>query len=305
MSLCFEVRDALGAGDVTANDASAYGSNARSKPSRSVRTLCIRALAEGYLENNPDGVLDARGYLSDYRDALLDGVPSESFTADLMAGAGNELHSKFLAPHSSSALAVNSFGWFFRRPGLLDLPGHGVQDLVGFEQKFPTGLARAEAPHLDVVLANDTGIVVIESKCLEFLSPGDPKFSERYRTEITDERSQGPWYREMVRILEGRGESYRHLDAAQLIKHALGLSYQQERPVTLLYLWWEPANADAFPVFAAHRGEVDRFSRNLGQGQPNFFAMSYNDLWSHWLQSPNAAVRQHSRNLIRRYGRTI
>lgn len=278
---------------------------ARRRSSRSVRTSSLRALADGYLEGKPDGILDARGYLSDYRDALLEGVLPESFVADLTAGAGNELHSKFLAPHSSSALAVNSFGWFFGKPGLLDLPGYGVQDLVGFEQKFPTGLVRAEAPHLDVVLANDDRIVAIESKCLEFLSPGAPAFSERYRTEITDERSQGPWYQEMVRILEGKGESYRHLDAAQLIKHALGLSYKQERPVTLLYLWWEPANADAFPVFAAHRDEVERFALNLGEGQPRFVAMPYNDLWSYWLQSARSDVREHSRNLLHRYGRAI
>jgi transposase len=47
------------------------------------------------------------------------------------------------------------------------------------------------------------------------------------------------------------------LDSYQLVKHYLGLvSTYPERALTLVYLYWEPRNADREPVFGAHRAEV-------------------------------------------------
>ena len=249
--------------------------------------------------------LDSLGYLSDYSDALLEGVHPDAFVADLMTGAGNELEGKFRAPHSSSALAVNAFGWFAGKPGLASLAGHEGLDLVGFEQKFPTGLARAQPPNLDVVLHGSSGLVAVESKCLEYLSPKEAKFSPRYREEIVDERRDGPWYTEMIRLMEEGRSSYRHLDVAQLIKHALGLSYRQEGDMTLVYVWWEPANADENRVFAAHRDEIRQFAERIGGGSLDFAAVSYPELWSEWASSPNEDLQRHSENLHRRYARAV
>lgn len=273
--------------------------------SRSVRQRCIDNLAEACLEVSPSVRLDSLGYLSDYQEALIEGVHPDAFVADLMAGAGNELEGKFRAPHSSSALAVNAFGWFAGKPGLASLAGHEGLELVGFEQKFPTGLARAQPPNLDVVLHGARGLVGVESKCLEYLSPKEIKFSPRYRDEIVDERRDGPWFAEMIRLIKEERSSYRHLDVAQLIKHALGLSYRQERDVTLVYVWWEPANADEIPVFAAHREEVMRFAETIGGGALAFAAISYSELWAEWASSPDETMRRHSANLQRRYVRPI
>lgn len=273
--------------------------------SRSVRQRCIDALAEACLEVSPSACLDSLGYLSDYSDALLEGVHPDAFVADLMAGAGNELEGKFRAPHSSSALAVNAFGWFAGKPGLASLAGHEGLDLVGFEQKFPTGLSRAQPPNLDVVLHGSAGLVAVESKCLEYLSPKEAKFSPRYRDEIVDERRDSPWFAEMIRLMEEERSSYRHLDVAQLIKHALGLSYRQERAVTLVYVWWEPANADELPVFAAHREEVRQFAARISGGALAFAAVSYPELWAQWAISSDETLRKHSENLQRRYALPI
>lgn len=272
---------------------------------QSVSARCRSALADGYLEANPSAVLGADGYLADYQEALIEGVHPDAFVADLMAGAGNELEGKFRAPHSSSALAVNAFGWFAGKPGLASLAGHEGLDLVGFEQKFPTGLARAQPPNLDVVLQCSLGLVAVESKCIEYLSPKEAKFSPRYRDEIVDERRDGPWFAEMIRLMEEERSSYRHLDVAQLIKHALGLSYRQERDVTLVYVWWEPANADEFPVFAAHREEVRQFAARIGGSALAFAAVSYPELWAEWASSLSQELRRHSANLQRRYSRPI
>src|SRR5258706_13515209 len=68
-----------------------------------------------------------------------------------------------------------------------------------------------------------SGLVAIESKCTEYLTPNPAQFSERYETAITDERASGPWYAEMLRLKGGAG--YQFLDDAQLIKHAFGLAH--------------------------------------------------------------------------------
>ena len=52
-----------------------------------------------------------------------------------------------------------------------------------------------------------------------------------------------------------------------------------DRPVTLLYLFWEPANAEASPVFAAHRAEISEFAARMTGSSPTFEAMSYPELW--------------------------
>lgn len=266
-----------------------------------MRQRCIEAHAKACIATRPITRLNSIGYLTDYREALLEGVTPESFVSDLEAGAGNELQGKFLAPHSSSALAVNSFGWFAGQKGRASLAGHCGLDLVGFEQKFPTGLKRAQPPNLDIVLQRKEDLIAVESKCLEYLNPKPPKFSSRYRTEILDERRNNSWFAEMERIVEGKGSSYRHLDVAQLIKHALGLGYRQERAVTLIYLWWEPANSNEFPVFAAHRKEVERLSDMIGESQPAFRALTYTSVWEEWLASQDERLAGHAANLMRRY----
>ena len=56
--------------------------------------------------------------------------------------------------------------------------------------------------------------------------------------------------RDVYRALRDNGTLYRHLDAAQLIKHYLGLRNTfPGRDVTLLNLFWKPANAADFPEF--------------------------------------------------------
>lgn len=272
---------------------------------RSVRQRCVDALAKACLDMRPATQLNSIGYLSDFREALVEGVSPSAFVDDLQGGAGQELQSKFLAPHSSSALAVNSFGWFAGKDGQVALGDHKHLSLVGFEQKFPTGLASAQPPNLDVVLDGEGALVAVESKCLEYLSPKVPIFSTRYRDEISDERCDGPWYKEMLRILDGRDHGYRHLDVAQLIKHALGLSYRQSRNVVLVYLWWEPSNADEFPIFCAHREEISRLSMRVKGGDVVFHHMSYDELWSQWHGSSESALRTHANLLQKRYLREI
>lgn len=270
---------------------------------RPARTRAIAALSAAFARQHPGIPLDPKGYAADYRSTLLPGVVPEDFEVDLSAGDGNELETKFRAAHSSSGLAVNCFAPFRRRIGDLTMPGEGVFDTLQFERKCPTGLRGGRAPNLDVVLTGSRAVVGIESKLTEYLSPHRAKFSPAYEAQITDARREQGYFREMIRLLD-HPDHYVWLDAAQLIKHAFGLARSfPGRPVTLLYLFWEPSNPEASPEFAAHRAEIEAFKARVDGASPAFVAMSYPELWEVW--HAQGAVpewqRAHLRNLCARY----
>lgn len=225
------------------------------------------------------------------------------FEADLSSGDGNELETKFRAAHSSSGLAVNCFAPFKRRIADLKMPGHADFDDLRFERKCPTGLRGGRAPNLDVVLSGVDGAVGIESKLTEYLSAHRAEFSPAYAEQITDARRNEGYFREMLRLLD-RPDHYTWLDAAQLIKHAFGLARTfPDRPVTLLYLFWEPANPDAGSEFAAHRNEIEEFKTRVAGSSPAFEAMSYPELWQSWGRGGPASgwLHEHLADLCGRY----
>ena len=158
------------------------------------------------------------------------------------------------------------------------------------------------SPNLDVVASGPNGVVAIESKCLEPLTSHKPEFAPAYEAEIRDERRQSAWFREMQRIAAAP-KTYHWLDVAQLVKHAFGLAYTfTDRPVTLLYLFWEPSNPEAYSVFAEHRAEIDRFAASIRGGGPNFLALSYPELWMLWdSESGPKWLLTHVRRLRARY----
>jgi hypothetical protein len=77
---------------------------------------------------------------------------------------------------------------------------------------------------------------------------------------------------------------YCYLDAAQLVKHAFGIGRTLGQDATLLYLYWEPRNADTIREIIEHRDEVARFRIDVMDARPSFKAISYRDLWNLWEQ---------------------
>ena len=266
-----------------------------------IRAACIFGLAQGFVHSRPEVSLDPSGYVSRAEDNLVGELTIDQFRDDLGAGAGQELLTKFRAVYSSSALAVNTFAPLRANSIDVDIGAHRSLAVSGFERRFPTGLARAMPPHLDVVLRGPGELVAVESKCLEYLTPKRAKFSDRYATEIVDERTSGPWFAEMQRLKRSGEQGYRWLDAAQLIKHAFGLAYQATEPVTLVYLYWEPLDAGLSPVFARHRREIDMFAERVAGGTPAFRAMSYFELWERWAHSGEPSLAAHVAALRARY----
>ncbi|MDP3959339.1 MAG: hypothetical protein Q8Q26_04570 [Pseudorhodobacter sp.] len=149
-------------------------------------------------------------------------------------------------------------------------------------------------------------MVEIESKLTEYLTRHRAAFSPAYAEQIRDDRREQGYFREMLCLVDAP-DSYVWLDAAQLIKHAFGLARCfRERSVTLLYLYWEPANPDATPEFAAHRHEITSFAERVAGSTPEFRAMSYPELWRTWHDAkPAAWLAQHLDALRERYKVTI
>jgi hypothetical protein len=272
-------------------------------PAPSPLSVCRLALREGLLASAPHSVLDRNGHVGTATQNLIEGVRLEDFEADLLQGDGNEMGGKFRAAHSSSALAVNTFAPFKTHLDALRLPGGDGFTSLHFEGKCPHGLVGRRSPNLDVLAEGPSCVVAVESKLLEPLARHVAKFSPAYCKQIRDHRRETEWFREMVRIVKEE-HKYRWLDAAQLVKHAFGITHTfRDKPATLLYLFWEPSNAGAHPFFAEHRAEVTRFADSVAGGGPEFIAMSYPELWRSWDAHPDTKwLRTHVGRLRARYG---
>ena len=254
-----------------------------------------RALQQSFLQATGAEAIELRRgpcdiYASNVEANLLEGIPFVDLRQAFDDGKGQELHGdathppKMAAIHSSSALVVNTFGPWYRDPSHVVVNGHRGFTTITFEAQVPHGL-KGTPPHLDVRLDADDRVLAIESKCLEYLYPTRKPawFAPAYDT-IIDQRAQSPWFRHIATLREN-SERYRYLDAAQLIKHYLGLSHSEPtKSLTLLYLFWEPRNWQEFEVFRQHRAEIREFSDVVAGDRVRFEAFSYNDLWAEWEQ---------------------
>ena len=116
-------------------------------------------------------------------------------------------------------------------------------------------------------------------------------------------------------MLDGACAGFRHLDATQLVKHALGLHTQAGKrgvhPV-LLYLYAEP---QVFPsrdgtrpgrlIAEAerrdHAAEVARFAEAVKGAEVRFMACTYDRLLGCWAGSDSALARDHAAGMRARF----
>jgi hypothetical protein len=229
--------------------------------------------------------------------AFLPGVPTDAVLAALKRSPGSELASgKFDSPESSAALVANAFGWFLDRPKALPpLPGvpMGQPDAVEIEAEMRFPWTGGRHPWLDAAITTPTTLVGVESKRYEPFRPGKVVgFSEAY-----DSRDWGKGmarFTGMRRALTEGKQTYRHLDAVQLVKHAYGLktqSVKRARGAVLVYLYAEPAEwANGKPVspdaIARHRAEVADFARAVRGDDVTFMALRWADLVDQWAKDP-------------------
>jgi hypothetical protein len=246
---------------------------------------------------------------------LFPGVPVRLIQAIYGSAPGNEIESgKFSSPESSAALVANTFGPFLNEPTTLpclmhDLASHWPSRSITLEgiARFPW--AGGRHPCLDVLIQTDSAIIGIESKRYEpFRSKPAPQLSRAYWRPVWGERMRGY---EFVRDgLKTGSLCFRHLDAAQLVKHALGLRTDAlrrsalQQPV-LVYLHadppaWPNGRTVPAPERAAHRDEIERFTSLVASDEVVFLAIDYMTMLDSWLTSSCRIVRSHA-TLLRTY----
>lgn len=252
------------------------------------------------------------GYTRSPEENLVPGVTRDDFWDDLTEGNGNELldsprrPAKFCAAYSSSALAVNTFGPFRHSPGNLVLAGHGDFSRAQFERTCPTPL-QGTPPNLDFFAAGSKFLVVVESKFLEPLVRRNAKFAESYHSVI--QNLAEPAWQGMYQSLLVDPTKFIHLDAAQLVKHYLGIrnTFRDcQVAKVLVYLFWEPTNAEDIPEYRKHRQEVELFSREVKDSELLIVGLSYSELWRYWSKGSRwGGMLAHIDALRQRYGLSI
>jgi hypothetical protein len=241
----------------------------------------IRISQRGWAEGR-NLSFDRSDRLADLEDNLFQPMNLET-RSEFEAGDGGELGTTD-APGSmhslisSSALCCNVFDAWRNRP-LGDLGvALGIDrsyEVHRFESKHPTGLL-GKAPNLDLELhAPGMRPVAIESKFVETYRVARNAFKRSYFSNKALWTGLESWRRVAVAIDQG-DLTFVTLNAAQLIKHALGLSRRYgSKGFVLLYLWYRLPG----PAGDAHQAELDRFHEEVGDTVA-FRTASYPEVFS-------------------------
>jgi len=237
--------------------------------------------------------------VADVQANLISCVTTDMIKGDYENGSGQEWQRKIRAIHSSAALAANAFGKWKTEPSQLTFRNVTGFDPPKLEAQCPTGLG-GTPPNLDVLLQSEDTVFGIESKLLEPLTPKVPHFAASYSREKLP-LCEDAWWNLLERV---RGRAWRpsHLDAAQLIKHYLGLRKQfyHGKKVVLVYLFWKPLNAADIAEYTRHADELARFRTAVQESVAvQFVAMDYLQLWNSW--EKDVKMAKHARLLKNRY----
>lgn len=230
-------------------------------------------------------------------------IPTVSFAdieSDYAAGAGQELKGKFCAAHSSAALVANSFGLFRNKfsPPIPEVAGIYDLSYPEFEKPMRIEGLRGTPPNPDVVFTGSDYIIAIESKFTEFLSEKRGEFRASY-DKLVPKMEHG-WRKVFERIRE-QPNHFGGFDAAQMVKHYLGIRCVKANRRSLAYLFWEPRNAESIDVFREHRGHIAKFAEMVKGSEIPFRWQSYADLWGLWEKTASQKIEEHIGHLKQRY----
>jgi len=214
---------------------------------------------------------DARGCvraLGDNLRAPLD----DAALAELQRGseleAGVTRPARALSLCSSAALVINVFAYWRGRDQTPLLAALGVGGPGGtrleLEAPLPTGVP-GDPPTSDVALHRPDGrCVAVESKFAEWLTrrPRSQRvFKEKYFAGGARvwQAAGLPLCQALAEDLQAGRERLKHLNAPQLLKHALGLAVNGLRTSALVYLYYDRPGRES----ATHNAELERIVARL------------------------------------------
>jgi len=242
---------------------------------------------------------------------FLPGLPADLIETLLRRSPGSEFATgKFDNPDSSAALAVNAFGRFLEHPrDLPPLPGvpMGAPEAVTIEAEMRFPWSGGTHPWLDAAVTTATTLVGIESKRYEPFRPGKRAvFSDAY-----EKRDWGPGLARTNalrrRLISGEA-TFRHLDAAQLVKHIYGLRNQglkRAKGAVLVYLYaepplWSSGKAVDPGAITRHRDEITRFAAEVRGDDVVFVSLRWAEVLAQWRSIRSLAP--HVKALEGRFG---
>jgi len=252
---------------------------------------------------------DKNGYTLHLDDNLFCPL-SPATLEELKHGKGNELgnsekRGKMQALHSSSALVVNVFD-YWRKLGRADVIARACDAPSGiteirFEQTHPIPV-RGIPPHLDIEFSTfgSKSISVVESKFTEPYHRHTKRIIREKYFSTPGLWSQLPECERLARRIreESQGRtSFIYLDAPQLVKHILGLTWGKRGPqhFEILYLWYEVPSPEA----DRHRLELSQFKELVGN-EVRFRDMTYQELFERMKKS-QIAEKEYLDYLGKRY----
>lgn len=279
--------------------------------------------------NAVGGTLLGRGeanYLPDLTDNLFEPL-SEGNLLSFQKGNGNETKdsktrlAKMKALHSSSAIVVNLFQYWqgkdvcpilkacklTSRTGKVDYLIKNVGSVppeknptipsppdyeIKFEEKCKISRDRARFPHspnIDVVIYTQRATIGIESKFAEpYGSRKHGGLKQKYVENLSLWKGL-PNLHELAKEISPDDTKFQYLDAAQLIKHILGLKKNiddcnsRHRPESscflshgfyLLYLWYDVVGKAG----GEHRREIERFAEIAKKDKVKFSHITYQEV---------------------------
>jgi len=212
---------------------------------------------------------------------------------DFNTGDGGELNGKPDSPpkmhavHSSSALGVNIFHYWFRIDQIpkiaaacrLCSKNNLLPQNIRFEKKYSISSKFRYSPNIDVVIENSQKskykVFAIECKFSEaYSSRGHSGIDPKY-LEIKKIWKNIPSLFDFAKSISPDDNKFSYLHPAQLVKHILGLKNQHGKDgFRLLYLWYDVLGQDG----AVHKNEIDTFSEVAKSDGIKFHALSYQEL---------------------------
>jgi len=237
-----------------------------------------------------------KNYLNSLSENIFNQKLSEETDKNFKEGDGSETKdsktrlAKMKALHSSSALPVNVFqywqekdvspilyacGLINRRPFNSDT----LPNAIKFEQKFEICDNKKDfpkKPNLDVVIEYDDNVYAIESKFTEPYNSKPKGLREVYTSAQLDDLWKDITHlQDLAKEISPDNNEFKYLDAAQLIKHILGLKKQLgESSFCLLYIWYDVIGNDGIE----HRKEIEKFAKIAKEDNIKFRHITYQEV---------------------------
>ena len=253
-----------------------------------------------------------KNYLNNLSDNLFEDLTQESIKC-YQSGDGNETKdsktrlAKMKALHSSSAIVVNLFQYWqgkdicpilnackltsrSNKVGYLikNIGSASPQEIsvipspfnceIKFEEQFEICSDKSQFPHspnIDVVISTSLSDIAIESK---FTEPYGNRKHEGLKQKYVENVSfwNGlPNLYELAKEISPDDTKFQYLDAAQLIKHILGLKKNcHKKYFHLLYLWYDVIGKEG----VEHRKEIEQFAEIARKDHVKFSNVTYQEV---------------------------